>query len=205
MTVNTGFFRRMGAICLMAAMIGAGCARADAVVVTAERLNIRSEATADSWAVTVVSAGETLKYVCEADDWIMVSIGSKTGYVMKKYVDIDDDKIIEDVAGALSLYTQSVTGTATARLNVRELPMSGCTALKVAGNGDSLELLGECGDWYRVNYGGKTGYVVQSGSCAASFGVSPAGRELICVTADASGSWRCIYDHVALYQKFGGA
>ena len=53
--------------------------------------------------------------------------------------------------------------------------------------------------------GGKTGYVVQSGSCAASFGVSPAGRELICVTADASGSWRCIYDHVALYQKFGGA
>ena len=162
MTVNTGFFRRMGAICLMAAMIGAGCARADAVVVTAERLNIRSEATADSRAVTVVSAGETLKYVCEADDWIMVSIGSKTGYVMKKYVDIDDDKIIEDVAGALSLYTQSVTGTATARLNVRELPMSGCTALKVAGNGDSLELLGECGDWYRVNYGGKTGYVLRA-------------------------------------------
>ena len=162
MTVNTGFFRRMGAICLMAAMIGAGCARADAVVVTAERLNIRSEATADSRAVTVVSAGETLKYVCESDDWIMVSIGSKTGYVMKKYVDIDKNKIIEDVAGALELYAQSVTGTATARLNVRELPMSGCTALKVAGNGDSLELLGECGDWYRVNYGGKTGYVLKA-------------------------------------------
>ena len=105
MTVNTGFFRRMGAICLMAAMIGAGCARADAVVVTAERLNIRSEATADSRAVTVVSAGETLKYVCEADDWIMVSIGSKTGYVMKKYVDIDDDKIMvggESAGGGLT-------------------------------------------------------------------------------------------------------
>ena len=158
--MNTGFFRRMGALCLMAAMIGAGCARADAVVVTAERLNIRSEATVDSRAVTVVSAGETLKYVCESGDWIMVSIGSKTGYVMKKYVDIDSGKIVEDVAGALSLYTQSVTGTATARLNVRELPMSGCTALKVAGNGDSLEVLGECGDWYRVNYGGKTGYVL---------------------------------------------
>ncbi|MDY3281461.1 D-alanyl-D-alanine carboxypeptidase family protein [Dysosmobacter sp.] len=53
--------------------------------------------------------------------------------------------------------------------------------------------------------GGKTGYVVQSGNCAASFGISPEGRELICVTADASGVWRCIYDHVALYQQFGGA
>ena len=160
MTVNTGFFRRMGAVCLMTAMIGAGCAQADAVVVTAERLNIRSEATADSRAVTVVSAGETLKYVCESDDWIMVTIGSKTGYVMKKYVNIDTSKIAEDVAGALETYSQSVTGTATARLNVRELPMSGSKALKVAGNGDTLEILGECGDWYRVNYGGKTGYVV---------------------------------------------
>lgn len=159
MTVKTGFFRRMSAVCLMAAMIGAGCARADAVVVTAERLNIRSEATADSRAVTVVSAGETLKYVCEAGDWIMVSIGSKTGYVMKKYVDIDKNSITEDVAGALNMYSQSVTGTATARINVRELPMSGSSALKVAGSGDTLELLGECGDWYRVSYGGKTGYV----------------------------------------------
>jgi D-alanyl-D-alanine carboxypeptidase (penicillin-binding protein 5/6) len=50
---------------------------------------------------------------------------------------------------------------------------------------------------------GKTGYVVQSGSCAASYGRS-GGRELICVTGQAGGSWPCIYDHAALYQRFGG-
>ena len=50
--------------------------------------------------------------------------------------------------------------------------------------------------------GGKTGYVVESGSCAASMAVSPEGREVICVTADGTGSWPCIYDHVALYEKF---
>lgn len=49
----------------------------------------------------------------------------------------------------------------------------------------------------------KTGYVAQSGSCAASYGKSHSGRAYICVTADASSSWRCIYDHVALYQQFG--
>ena len=49
----------------------------------------------------------------------------------------------------------------------------------------------------------KTGYVVQSGSCAASYGKSHSGKEFICVTADATSSWRCIYDHVALYQQFG--
>lgn len=51
----------------------------------------------------------------------------------------------------------------------------------------------------------KTGYVVQSGSCAASYGKSHSEKEFICVTADATSSWRCIYDHVALYQQFGDA
>lgn len=49
---------------------------------------------------------------------------------------------------------------------------------------------------------GKTGYVVQSKNCAASYGVNSQGKAYICVTAGASSGWRCIYDHVALYQKF---
>lgn len=48
----------------------------------------------------------------------------------------------------------------------------------------------------------KTGYVAQSGSCAASYGKSHSGKEYICVTADASSSWRCIYDHVDIYDAF---
>ena len=45
--------------------------------------------------------------------------------------------------------------------------------------------------------GAKTGYVVQSGSCAASCYERNDGTEFICVTADAHSSWRAIYDHVA--------
>ncbi|OUQ25873.1 hypothetical protein B5E77_10390 [Lachnoclostridium sp. An131] len=48
----------------------------------------------------------------------------------------------------------------------------------------------------------KTGYVVQSGNCAASYSVSNNGKQYICVTADAYNSWRCIYDHVAIYQEY---
>ncbi|MBE5871443.1 MAG: D-alanyl-D-alanine carboxypeptidase [Lachnospiraceae bacterium] len=47
----------------------------------------------------------------------------------------------------------------------------------------------------------KTGFVVQSGNCSASFGKSSSGREYLCVTAGSSSSWRCIYDHVALYHE----
>jgi len=48
----------------------------------------------------------------------------------------------------------------------------------------------------------KTGYVIQSENCAASLSVGKDGKEYICVTAHSSGTWQCIYDHVALCQQF---
>jgi len=48
----------------------------------------------------------------------------------------------------------------------------------------------------------KTGFVAQSGNCAASYAVSGNGKHYICVTADTYSSWRCIYDHVGIYQRY---
>lgn len=49
---------------------------------------------------------------------------------------------------------------------------------------------------------GKTGYVAQSGSCAASYAVDDDGKGYICVTADANSPSRCIADHARLYKQF---
>jgi len=48
----------------------------------------------------------------------------------------------------------------------------------------------------------KTGYVNESGNCSASYGVDDNGNNFIVVTAKSTSSWRCIYDHVALYREF---
>ena len=48
----------------------------------------------------------------------------------------------------------------------------------------------------------KTGYVVQSGSCAVSYGVFADGMPYICVTAGSTSSWRCIYDQVEIYNRY---
>lgn len=50
--------------------------------------------------------------------------------------------------------------------------------------------------------GAKTGYVMQSGNCAASCGRAVDGREYVCVTGNAYSSWRAIYDHVELYKNY---
>lgn len=49
---------------------------------------------------------------------------------------------------------------------------------------------------------GKTGFVDQSGSCAASLSVDKAGKEYLCVTAGSSSSWQCIDDQHMLYEKY---
>lgn len=48
----------------------------------------------------------------------------------------------------------------------------------------------------------KTGFVDESGSCAASLGIGYDGREYVCVTAGSSSSFNCIADQVILYQKY---
>lgn len=48
----------------------------------------------------------------------------------------------------------------------------------------------------------KTGFVSQSGSCAASMAVDKNGTEYLVVTAGSTSSWRCIYDHVDIYTQF---
>ncbi|MBE5865528.1 MAG: D-alanyl-D-alanine carboxypeptidase [Lachnospiraceae bacterium] len=50
--------------------------------------------------------------------------------------------------------------------------------------------------------GAKTGYVNESGSCAVSYGVDASGKGYVCATTGAHSSWRCIYDHVALYKTY---
>ena len=50
----------------------------------------------------------------------------------------------------------------------------------------------------------KTGYVAQAGSCAASYQIADNGKGYLCVTAQAGSSWKCIYDHVALYKEYSG-
>ena len=48
----------------------------------------------------------------------------------------------------------------------------------------------------------KTGFVKESRNCAASWHTASDGTDWICVTAGAHSAWRCIYDHVDIYQKF---
>lgn len=48
----------------------------------------------------------------------------------------------------------------------------------------------------------KTGYIVQSKNCAVSYEIYADKIPYICVTAGSTSSWRCIYDHVEIYNRY---
>ncbi len=48
----------------------------------------------------------------------------------------------------------------------------------------------------------KTGYIDQSKNCAVSYGTFAGGKPYICVTAASTSNWRCIYDHVEIYNRY---
>ena len=48
----------------------------------------------------------------------------------------------------------------------------------------------------------KTGYVDESRSCAVSYGTFADGNPYICVTTGSSSSWKCIYDHIEIYNEY---
>ncbi|MCR4895817.1 MAG: serine hydrolase [Lachnospiraceae bacterium] len=48
----------------------------------------------------------------------------------------------------------------------------------------------------------KTGFVNQSLNCAVSYCKSNEGKHYVCVTGKANGAWKCIYDHVRIYNAY---
>ena len=50
----------------------------------------------------------------------------------------------------------------------------------------------------------KTGFVNESRNCAVSYGKDHDGHGYVICTQGSTSSWRCIYDHVAMYKQFEG-
>jgi D-alanyl-D-alanine carboxypeptidase (penicillin-binding protein 5/6) len=48
----------------------------------------------------------------------------------------------------------------------------------------------------------KTGFVNQSLNCAVSYCKSNEGKHYVCVTGKVNGAWKCIYDHVRIYNTY---
>ncbi len=114
--------------------------------VTANRVNLRANATTNSSSLGVFYTGTPV--VCLGDvggGWTQVYVGTQVGYMMTKY--------ITKTPSALP------TGTLLSPASVYAEPQYG-TVLMSCAAGMNMTVLGETsGQWYYVLVGGQTGYV----------------------------------------------
>lgn len=124
------------------------------VVGTGNGLNVRQGASATSAIITYLKDGDIFEIISQSGEWYNIKTGSVVGFVHGKYV-----KILNDVSTPPSTYFEKgKIINVTSNLRVRQEPNANSFTLGYLLSGQEVEILGESGEWYKINYHGKIGY-----------------------------------------------
>ena len=115
-------------------------------VVTADTLNVRSDAGTDYDRVGTLKKGTEVTILETLDGWYKISSGELTGYVSADYISLD---------GTVPQEGLVLTGV----LNVRSGPGTDYERLGTVRMGTTVTILNTEGGWYKVSTGSLTGYV----------------------------------------------
>ncbi|WP_369900037.1 SH3 domain-containing protein [Bacillus manliponensis] len=125
--------------------------------VTADALNVRT-GPSTSHAVTFrVYEGQILQVVGEENGWFKINHQGKTGYVSSEFVKSggssapESNQVVQVASGNYIVNASS--------LRVRTGPSTSHAILGSLRKGEVVQVTGEEQNWFKINYGGKTGYI----------------------------------------------
>ncbi|MBY0597968.1 enterotoxin EntFM [Bacillus bingmayongensis] len=121
--------------------------------VTADVLNVRSGAGTGHNIISKVTEGQVLQVTGQENGWFKVNVNGQTGYVSGDFV---------TTGGKQGTAVQQGTGTYTVNvssLNVRTGPSASHTVVGTVNKGQTVQVVGEVQDWFKINRDGGTGYV----------------------------------------------
>ncbi len=147
--------------------------------ITTDNLNVRSGRGTSYGKLGVLARGTSIKIVDLVSGWYKIIYGSGYGYVSATYV--KNYKPISTVQPTVPSTTKPTTSQSTTtssvnsdgtvnfnatakttdNLNVRTGPSTGYSKLGVLPKGSAVTIIGRLPNktWYKINYGGKNGYV----------------------------------------------
>ncbi len=124
-------------------------------------LNIRDGAWGNI--IGTLANGSGVAITGEDGDWYKISHNGGESYVYKSYVAVTNRQ--QSQAAAAGARSGSVTGCEGSALNVRDGVWG--NIIGALGDGESVSIIGEDGDWYKISYNGSTAYVYKSYVSAA--------------------------------------
>ena len=163
------------ALCIPASAAAASRQKACVDGGSADRVHLRMKPAADARSLGLYFTGTEVECWSDpSETWVHVSIGAEDGYMMSKYLSLEEVSPRQPVGVA---HTDSW-------LNLRKLPTKDSQRLATLREGDTVTVLGETAySWYYINAGGVYGYVYErylelNDSSGESSALPPSGDEL---------------------------
>ena len=151
--------------------------QAQTATVTADTLNLRSEASTDSSIVKLLNQGEELDVISDEGDWLRVSSDGTEGYVSKDYVQVNEETQTTTPETPTETPTQtpttekpSETGTGTtvvtSRVNqdtqIRILPLINSNVLENISSEATVTIITSTNKWTFVETDTISGWILNS-------------------------------------------
>lgn len=135
-----------------------------------DRVNMRKQASTSSGVAKVLNKNTAVSVLGEQGIFYQVKHGDTVGYIAKEYVKLgaassdnnpsDQPNTSEPVTGGETLYPQAKAGVTTVTVNMRRAPEG--EILHTLQPGTQVSRIGEIDGWYKVTYGGSTGYIAKA-------------------------------------------
>ena len=135
------------------------CAFADSEqgTVTASVLNVRSGPTTNSSVVTKVNKGTVISILSKSGNWYKTKVNGKEGWVSGAYVTINKTS---NNSGSIDVNTNAKKAKTTASsLNMRNGAGTSYSIIRKLPKGTEIEVTSVSGDWAKMKYDGRVGYV----------------------------------------------
>jgi len=120
---------------------------------TTANLNMRTGPGTSYSVILVIPNGASVQMISSSNGWAKIIYNGKTGYASTAYLSTTGAVTPSPSPSTSSVYTT------IANLNLRSGPSTNYPVLVVIPQETVLSPLGTSSGWYKVTYGGKTGYV----------------------------------------------
>ena len=112
-------------------------------------LRLREKASTSSGILSTASNGDTVVIIRKSGDWYLVDYNLKIGYMHADFLEFDSVKSVDLGTGKINC----------AVVNVRTAPSTDGDLMDQLAEGYEVKIIGINNAWFKVQYGGETGYI----------------------------------------------
>ena len=134
---------------------------ADSGIISVDVVNTRKGPGTSYDRIEMLAKGKQVSILGEENGWYKIKWNNGTGYVLKEYVAVSS---ASSAPAATAAPAQNVNANATVKggstINVRSGPATSYSRIAMVAAGKRVTLLAEEGGWFKVEFDGKTGYIL---------------------------------------------